>query len=137
MEVKMTVVVVQSLSHVQLFLTPWTAAHQASLSFTVSWSLFKLMTIKLVMSSNHLILCCSLLLPPSIFSSIRVFSKEPVLLEGLLSRWTKYWSFNFSISPSSEYSGLISFRMDWFGSPCSSRDSQESFLTSQFKSINS
>ena len=113
MEVKMTVVVVQSLSHVQLFLTPLTAAHQDSLSFTVSWSLFKLMTIKLVMSSNHLILCCSLLLPPSIFSSIRVFSKEPVLLEGLLSRWTKYWSFNFSISPSSEYSGLISFRMDW------------------------
>ena len=137
MEVKMTVVVVQSLSHVQLFLTPWTAAHQASLSFTVSWSLFKLMTIKLVMSSNHLILCCSLLLPPSIFSSIRVFSKEPVLLEGLLSRWTKYWSFNFSISPSSEYSGLISFRMDWFGSPCSPRDSQESSPAPQFKSINS
>ena len=137
MEVKMTVVVVQSLSHVQLFLTLWTAAHQASLSFTVSWSLFKLMTIKLVMSSNHLILCCSLLLPPSIFSSIRVFSKEPVLLEGLLSRWTKYWSFNFSISPSSEYSGLISFRMDWFGSPCSPRDSQESSPAPQFKSINS
>ena len=137
MEVKMTVVVVQSLSHVQLFLTPWTAAHQASLSFTVSWSLFKLMTIKLVMSSNHLILCCSLLLPPSIFSSIRVFSKEPVLLEGLLSRWTKYWSFNFSISPSSEYSGLISFRMDWFGSPCTPRDSQESSPAPQFKSINS
>ena len=108
MEVKMTVVVVQSLSHVQLFLTPWTAAHQASLSFTVSWSLFKLMTIKLVMSSNHLILCCPLLLLPSIFPSIRVFSNESILL----SRRTKYWSFNFSISPSNEYSGLISFKMD-------------------------
>ena len=75
----------------------------------VSWSLFKLMSIELVMSSNHLILCCPLLLPRSLFSSIRVFSKESVLC----TRWTKYWSFNFSISPSKEYSGLISFRMDW------------------------
>ena len=87
--------------------TPWTAAHQASLSITNSWSLFKLMT--LVMSSNHLILCHPLLLLPSIFPSIRVFSNESILR----IRWPKYWSFSFSISPSNEYSGLISFRMDW------------------------
>ena len=88
----------------------WTAASQASLSFTISQSLLKLMSIESVMPSNHLILCCPLLLPPSIFSSIRVFSNESVLH----IRWPKYWSFSFSISPSNEYSGLISFRIDWF-----------------------
>ena len=101
---------VQLLSHIQLFVTPWTAAHQASLSFIISWSLLKLMSIKSVMPSNHLILCCPLRLLPSIFPSIRVFSTELVLH----IRWPKYWSFNFSISPSKEYSGLISFRIDWF-----------------------
>ena len=100
---------VELLGHVQLFATPWTAAHQASLSITNSWSLLKLMSIELVMPSNHLILCCPLLLPPSIFPSIRVFSSESVLC----IRWPKYWSFSFSISPSNEYSGLIFFRMDW------------------------
>ena len=99
---------VSSLSHVRLFATPWTTACQASLSITNSWSLFKLMSIESVMPSNHLILCCPLLLP-SIFPSIRVFSSESVLC----SRWQKYWSFSFSISPSNEYSGLISSRMDW------------------------
>ena len=88
----------------------WTAAHQASLSITNSRSLLKLMSITSVMPSNHLILCHSRLLPPSIFPSMRVFSSESVLC----IRWPKYWSFNFSISPSNEYSGLISFRMDWF-----------------------
>ena len=102
---------VQSLSHVWLFVSPWTAARQASLSITNSWNLLKLMSIELVMPSNHLILCHPLLLLPSIFPSIRVFSKESVLC----IRWPKYWSFNFSISPSKKYSGLISFRMDWFG----------------------
>ena len=97
-----------SLSCVWLFETPWTAARQASLSITNSWSLRKLMSIALVMSSNHLTLCHPLLLQPSLFPSIRVFSKESVLL----IRWPKYWSFSFSISPSNEYSGLISFRMD-------------------------
>ena len=99
---------VQSLSHVQFFATPWTAAHQASLSITNSQSLLKLMSTESVMSSNHLILCRPLLLP-SIFPTIRVFSSESVLH----IRWPKYWSFSFSISPSSEYSGLICFRMDW------------------------
>ena len=99
---------VQSLSHVQLFVTPWTAARQASLSITNSRSLLKLMSIALVMPSYHL-LCCPLLLPPSIFPSIRVFSKE----SGFHIRWPKYWSFSFIIHPSNEYSGLISFRMDW------------------------
>ena len=99
---------VQSLSHVWLLATPWTAACQASLSNTSSRSLLKLMSIELVMPSNHLILCCPLLLP-SIFPSIRVFSNESVLH----TRWSKDWSFSFSISPSSEYSGLISFRVDW------------------------
>ena len=99
---------VQPLSHVWHFTTPWTAAHQASLSITSSQSLLKLMSIKSVMPSNHLILCHPLLLPPSIFSSIRVFSNESVLH----IRWPKYWSFSFSISHSNEYSGLISFRMD-------------------------
>ena len=100
---------VQSLSHVWFFAIPWTAALQASLSITNSWSLLKLMSIESVMPSNHLILC-HLLLLPSIFPSIRVFSNESVLC----IRWPKYWSFNFSISPSNEYSGLISFRFDWF-----------------------
>ena len=98
---------VQSLSCVQLFATPWAAAHRASLSITNSWSLLKLMSIESVMPSNHLILCLPLLLPSSIFPSIRVFTNEAVLH----IRWPKYWS--FSISPSNEYSGLISFRMDW------------------------
>ena len=88
----------------------WTAARQASLSITNSQSLLKLMSIKLVKPSNHLILCCPLLLPPSIFPNIRVFSSESVLR----IRWPKYWSFSFSISPSNEHSGLISFRIDWF-----------------------
>ena len=99
---------VQSFSHVQLFVTSWTAACQDSLSITNSHSLLKLMSIKSIIPSNHLILCHPLLLP-SIFSSIRVFSKESVLC----IRWPKYWSFSFSISPSNEYSGLISFRIDW------------------------
>ena len=102
-------VVVQSLSHVRLFAFSWTAARQASLSFTISWSLLKLMSIESVMPSNHLILC-SLFLLPSIFPSIRVFSHE----SALCIKWPKYWSFSFSISPSNEYSGLISFRIDWF-----------------------
>ena len=101
---------VQLLSRVQLFATPWTAAHQASLSITNSQSLFKLMSIESVIPSNHLILCHPLLLLPSIFPSIRVFSSESVLC----IRWPKYWSFSFSVSPSNECSGLISFRMDWF-----------------------
>ena len=100
---------VQSLSCVQLFSTPWTTACQASLSITNSRSSPKLMSIESVMPSNHLILCHPLLLPPSIFPSIRVFSNESVLH----IRWSKYWSFSFSISPSNEYSGLISFRIDW------------------------
>ena len=100
---------VHLLSHVRLFVTPWTAAHQASLSNTKSWNLLKLMSIESVMPSTHLILCHPLLLLPSIFPSIRAFSNESVLHV----RWPKYWSFNFSISPSSEHSGLISFRMDW------------------------
>ena len=99
---------VQSLSHVQLFATLWTAACQASLSITNSWSLFKLISIKLVMPSNHLILCCPFL-SASVFPSIMVFSNESVLC----IRWPKYWSFSFSISPSNKYSGLISFRRDW------------------------
>ena len=99
------------LSHVQFFATPWTAACQPSLAITNSWSLLKLMSIKSVMPSNHLILCHPLLLLPSIFPSIRVFSIDSVLH----IRWLKYWSFSFSISPSNEYSGLISFRIDRFG----------------------
>ena len=100
---------VQSLSHVWLFGTPWIAARQASLSITNSWSSPKLMSIELVMPSNHLILCRPLLLLPSIFPSIRVFSNE----SALCMRWPKYWSFSFNISPSNEHPGLISFRMDW------------------------
>ena len=97
---------VQSFSCVQLFVTPWTAAHQASLFVTNSQSLLKL---RLVMPSNHLILCCPLLFSPSTYPSIRVLSNE----SALCIRWPKYWSFSFNISPSNEYSGLISFRMDW------------------------
>ena len=100
---------VQSLSRVQLFSTPQIAACQASLSITNSRSLLKLMSSESVMPSNNLILCCPLLLPPSIFPSIRVFSNQ----SDLRIRWPKYWSFSFSISPPNEYSGLISFRMDW------------------------
>ena len=100
---------VQSLSCVQLFATPWTAACQASLSITNSWSLLKLMSIELVMPSNHPILCGPLLLLPSTFPSIRVFSNESVLY----IRWPKYWSFTFSIGHSNEYTALISFRRDW------------------------
>ena len=103
-------VLVELLSRVRLFVTPWTAACQASLSFTNSWSLLKLMSIESVMPSHHLIFCRPRLLLPSVFPSIRVFSIESALHTG----WPKYWSFSFSISPSSEYSGLISFRMDWF-----------------------
>ena len=100
---------VQLLSHVQLFATPWTAACQASLSITNSWSLLKLMSIESVMASNHLILSHPLLLPPSIFPSIRVFFQ----MSAFHIRWPKYWSFSFNISPSNEYSGLISFSMVW------------------------
>ena len=100
---------VQPLSLVQLFATPWTAACQASLSIINSWGLLKHMSIESVMPSNHLILCRPLLLPPSVFPSLRVFSNESVLH----IRWPKYWSFSFSISPSNEHLGLISFRMDW------------------------
>ena len=103
-------IVVQHLSHVRLLAIPWTAAQQASLSLTVSQSLLKLMSIKPVMPSNHLILCCPLLLLPSIFLSIRDFSNELALC----IRWSKYWSFSFSISPSNENSRLISLRIDWF-----------------------
>ena len=101
---------IQSLSRVQLFATLWTAARQASLSITNSWSAPKVRSIESVMPSNHLILCHPLFLLPSIFPSIRVFSNE----SALHIRWPKYWSFSFSISPSNEYSGLISFRIDWF-----------------------
>ena len=101
---------VQLLSRVWLFATPWTAAYHASLSITNFWSLLKLMSIESVIPCNHLILCHSHLLLPSILHSIRVFSNESVLC----ITWPKYWSFSFSISPSSEYSELISFRMDWF-----------------------
>ena len=101
---------VQSLSHVQLFATPWTAAHQVSLSITNSWRLIKLTSIELVIPSDNLILCHPLLLLPLIFPSIQVFSNESVLC----IRWPKYWSFSFNNSPSKEYSGLISFWIDWF-----------------------
>ena len=118
---------VQLFSHVRLFATPWTAAHQAFLSITNSQGLLKFMSIESVMPSNHLILCCPLLLPPSIFPRIRVYSNELVLC----IRWPKYWSFSLSISPSNEYSGLISFRMDWLDLLAV----QGSSLTPQFKSI--
>ena len=113
---------------------PWTAAHQASLSITNYRSLLKLLSMELVMPSNHLSFCCPLILPPSIFPSIRVFSNESVLH----IKWSKYWSFSFSISLSNEYSGLIDFPQDGLvGSPCSTRDSQESSPTPQLESINS
>ena len=101
---------VQLFSHVRLFVTPWTAGCKASLSITNSWSLLKLMTVKSVMPSNHPILCLPFLLLPLIFPCIKVFSKESVLC----NRWPKYWRFSFIISPSNEYSGLISFRIEWF-----------------------
>ena len=104
---------VQSLSHIPLFATPWTEACQASLSIANSWSLLKLMSIESVMPSNHLIICHSLLLLPWIRPSIRHFSNEKLRVLVLHIRWPKYWSFIFNISPSNEYSGLISFRMDW------------------------
>ena len=112
--------------------TPWTAARQASLSITNSQSLLRLMSVELVMPSNHLILCRPLLLLPSIFPSIRVFSNE----SALRIRWQKYWSLSFSINPSNEYSGLISFRMDWLGL-LAVQGTQESSPTPQFKSITS
>ena len=111
---------------------PWTASHQASLSFTVSWSLLKLMSIELVVPSNHLILCHLLLLMPSIFSSIKIFSNKSVLH----IRWPNYWNFSFSISPSNEYTELISFRTNWFGL-LAVQGTQESFPTPQFENINS
>ena len=120
------------LSSAQFFATPGTAARQVSLSITNSQNLLKLMCIELVMPSNHLILYCPLLLLPSIFPSIRVFSNESVLH----IRWPKYWSFSFSISPSSEYSGLISFRIDWFDL-LAVQGILKSSPTPQFKSINS
>ena len=104
------VVVVQLLSCVQLFAAPWTAAHQASLSFTISWRLLKLMSIESMMSSDHLVLCCPLLFLLSVFPSIRVFTNESFVR----IRWPKYWSFSFSICHSNEHSGLSSFRIDWF-----------------------
>ena len=113
-------------------MTPWTAARQASLSITNSWSLPKFTSIELVMPSNHLILCRPFLLPPSIFPSIRVFSNE----SAVRIRWPRYWSFSFSISPSNEHSGLSSFRMDWFDL-LAVQGTLKSPPTPQFKSINS
>ena len=127
------VVVAQLLSHIQLYVTLRTAACQASLSITNSQNLLKLISIELMMPSNHLILCQPLLLLPSVFPSIRVFSNELVLH----IRLTKYWSFNFSNSSSNEYSGLISFSIDWLDLLWCSRNSQESSLAPQFKSSNS
>ena len=124
---------VQSLSRVRLFATPWIAARQASLSITISRSSLRLTSIESVMPSSHLILCCPLFLLPPIPPSIRVFSNESTLR----MRWPEYWSFSFSIIPSKEIPGLISFRMDLVGFPCSPRDSQESSPTPQFKTINS
>ena len=109
MHLNCKIVVILSLSHVRVLVTPWTAAHQASLYITNSWSLLKLMSIKLLMPSSHLILCRPLLFLPLLFPSIRVFSNE----SALPIRWPKYWTFIFSISPSNEHSGLIFFRMDW------------------------
>ena len=128
-----TISSVQSLSRVWLFATPWIAARQASLSITNSRSSLRLMSIESVMPFSHLILCHPLLLLPPIPPSIRVFSNESTLR----MRWPKYWSFSFSIIPSKEHSGLISFRNGLVGSPCSPRDSQESSVTPQFKSIHS
>ena len=122
---------VQSLSRVGLFATPWTAARQASLSIINSRSLLKLMSIESVMPSNHLILCHPLLLLPSNFPSIRVFSNESVLR----IRWPEFWSFSFSVSPSNEYSGLISFRIDWIDL-FAVQGTREYSPKPQFKSIN-
>ena len=124
-------IVVQLLSHVQIFATPWTAACQASLSFSISLSLLKLKSIVSVMPPHHLVFCYPPLLLPSIFPSIRVFSNESVLR----IRWPKYWSFSFNISPSNEHPGLISFRMDWLDL-LAAQGSLENCLTPQFKSIN-
>ena len=125
------IVFVQLLSHIQLFATPWTEAHQSSLSFTISQSLLQLMSIDFVMLSNHLILCHPLLLLPSIFPSIRVFFNELALR----IRWPKYWNFSFCISPSNEYSGLIFFRIDQFDLLAVQGTLKSS--TPQFESINS
>ena len=122
---------VQSLSHVQLFATPWTAARQASLSITNSWSLLRLMSTDMVMPSNHLILCHPLLLLPSIFPSIRVFSNE----SALCMRWPNYWNFRFSIRPSNEHPGLISFMMDWLDLLAVQGTLKSLPPTPQFKSI--
>ena len=122
--------VVRSLSHVQLYVTPWSAALQASLSFIISQSFLKLMSIESVMPSNHLILCCPFILLPSIFPSIRVFSNGLTLH----IRWSKYW--NFSIHPSNEYSGLIFFKIDWFDL-LAVQVTLKSLPAAQFKSINS
>ena len=119
-----------SISHIQLFATPWTAAHQASPSIANSGSLLKFMSIESVMSSNHLILCCPLLLLASIFPTIRVFSNESVLH----IRWPKYWSYSFNISPSNEYLGLISFRIDWFDL-LAVQGTLKSLLPSQYKVV--
>ena len=124
---------VQPLSRVRLFATLWTAARQASLSITSSWSLLKLRSIESVMPSNHLILCAPLLFLTSVFPSTRVFSNKLALH----IRWPKHWSFSFSISPFNEYSGFISFRLDWFDLLAVQRDSQEASPTPQFESINS
>ena len=124
---------VQFLSHIWFFVTPWTAACQAFLSIINSQSLLRLMSVELVMPSNHLILCHPLLLLPSVFPSIRVFSNEWVRH----IRWPKYWSFSFSISSSNEYSGLISFRLDWLDLLAVQGTLKESYPAPQFKSINS
>ena len=144
------VVVFQSICYVQLFVTPWTTVCQASLSFTISWSLLKLMSIKLVMPSNHFIFCCPLLLLPSIFPRIRVFSNESALhiRWQILEYWrilqylsikyiwySKYWRISFIISLSNEYSGLISLRVDW--ADLKVQGIFKSSQVSQFKSINS
>ena len=126
-----TISSVQSLNW--LFETPWTPARQASLSITNTWSLLKLMSVESVMRSNGLILCCPLLLLPSIFLSISIYSNESIIC----IRWPKCSNFSFSISPSNEYSALIFFRIEMAGSPCSPRNSQESSPTPQLKSINS
>ena len=123
---------VQLFSRVRLFVTPWTAACQASLSITNSWSLLKLMSIESVMPSNHLTLCHPVLLLPSVFPSIRVFSSKSVLR----IRWPKYWGFSFNISPSNEYSGLISFRMDWLDL-LAAQGTLKSLLQHHSSSINS
>ena len=123
---------VQLLSHVQLFATPWTAACQASLSITNSRSLFRFMSIESVMPSNHLILCCLLLLLPSILPSIKVFPNESVLH----IRWPKNWSFSFNISPPNEYSWLISLRMDWLDLLAVQGTPKSLLQHQQFKSIN-